>query len=140
VEGCLMEQSGGDLETSGNGQNHGRQLLWIEHVSQNMCWKKQNKPMQPHEEMGWENSENSQKCSGSQSSQCCDPLIQLLMLWWPAIKLSHHYFITVILLLWGMVMWISNMNRNAGYLIYNSQRGHAPQVEIWLHSRIRLSC
>lgn len=37
VEGCLMEQSGGDLETSGNGQNHGRQLLWIEHVSQNMC-------------------------------------------------------------------------------------------------------
>lgn len=61
-------------------------------------------------------------------------LIPLLMLWWPARKLSHHYFITVILLLWGMVMWISNMNRNAGYLIYNPQ---SVQVE---NCCLRVSC
>lgn len=69
--------------------------------------------------------------SGSQSSWCCNLLIQFLMKWGPpgpTIKLSYYYFITVMLLLLWIVMDTQDI-WYAGCLIHDLQRDHDPQAE-----------
>jgi hypothetical protein len=63
-------------------------------------------------------------CSGSQPSQCCNPLIQVLMLWWaPTINnfCCYHNFATVTKC--NVNIWY------AGYPICVPQRGCNPHVE-----------